>query len=140
MNRYRLITSLLIALGFFLSPLLIHAEEDALKAPEDVAAPPEDAEKLHNGLALRVLKEGNGTKHPTKKSKVTVHYSGWTTNGTLFDRSVKREERMKLPLQITIQGWVVGEKRRFWIPAHLAYGDNPGGSTGRNACLRCRTF
>ena len=44
------------------------------------------------------------------------------------------EESLPLPLNRVIRGWtegvqlmVVGEKARFWIPANLAYGNNPGG-------------
>jgi len=65
-------------------------------------------------------------------SNVTVHYTGWTTDGKMFDSSVVRGEPSTFPLDKVIKGWtegvqmmVVGEKRRFWIPANLAYGDNP---------------
>ena len=64
---------------------------------------------------------------------VEVHYSGWTTKGELFDSSVARGESIAFPLNGVIKGWtegvqlmVEGEKRRFWIPADLAYGENPG--------------
>lgn len=107
-------------------------------APEDVAKAPEDAEKTDSGLASKVLKKGTGTEHPTEASHVEVHYSGWTTDGELFDSSVVRGEPTGFPLGGVIKGWtegvqlmVVGEKRRFWIPADLAYGDNPrGGAPG----------
>jgi peptidylprolyl isomerase len=62
-----------------------------------------------------------------------VHYSGWTTNGELFDSSVQRGEPATFPLNKVIPGWtegvqmmVVGEKRRFWIPVQLAYNNQPG--------------
>ena len=65
---------------------------------------------------------------------MTVHYSGWTTDGKLFDSSVKRGSPASFPLNRVIKGWTeglqlmeVGEKRRFWIPADLAYGNSPGG-------------
>jgi FKBP-type peptidyl-prolyl cis-trans isomerase len=57
-----------------------------------------------------------------------VHYSGWTTDGQMFDSSVTRGEPAEFPLSGVIPGWtegvqlmVVGEKRRFWIPEALAY-------------------
>jgi FKBP-type peptidyl-prolyl cis-trans isomerase len=72
--------------------------------------------------------------HPKASDTVTVHYSGWTTAGKLFDSSVTRGEPASFGLNQVIKGWtegvqlmVTGEKRRFWIPAKLAYGENPGG-------------
>src|SRR5438067_6407309 len=59
-------------------------------APSDVAAPPADATKTPSGVAYRVLREGTGTKHPSKRDTVVVHYSGWTTDGQMFDSSVMR--------------------------------------------------
>jgi peptidylprolyl isomerase len=62
-----------------------------------------------------------------------VHYSGWTTDGKLFDSSVTRGEPATFPLDRVIAGWtegvqlmVEGEKTRFWIPEKLAYrGERP---------------
>ena len=103
------------------------------KAPADVAAPPADAETTDSGLASKVLSAGEGTVHPKASNTVEVHYSGWMTDGTLFDSSVVRGESIQFPLGQVIPGWtegvqlmVEGEKRRFWIPAKLAYGENPG--------------
>jgi FKBP-type peptidyl-prolyl cis-trans isomerase len=63
---------------------------------------------------------------------VTVHYSGWTTDGQMFDSSVSRGQPATFGLSQVIAGWtegvqlmVEGETRRFWIPGKLAYGDNP---------------
>ncbi len=102
------------------------------KTPSDVAAVPADAEKTPSGLASKVLKKGTGDKKPTAESNVEVHYSGWTTDGKLFDSSVARGESIEFPLNRVIKGWtegvqlmVEGESRRFWIPAELAYGTNP---------------
>ena len=104
------------------------------KVPEDVGAIPEDAEVRDSGLASRLLEAGEGTEHPSKQDVVTVHYSGWTTNGQLFDSSVMRGQPATFGLSQVIPGWtegvqlmVEGEKRRFWIPAKLAYGENPPG-------------
>ena len=104
------------------------------EAPKDVAAAPNDAEKTKSGLASKVLQKGDGTVHPKATDSVTVHYSGWKTDGELFDSSVARGEPATFPLKGVIKGWtegvqlmVTGEKRRFWIPADLAYGENPAG-------------
>jgi peptidylprolyl isomerase len=100
----------------------------ALPAPPDVAKPPADAQTTSSGLASKVLTPGKGKVHPTATSRVLVHYTGWTTDGKMFDRSVQRGEPIAFPLNGVIKGWtegvqlmVVGEKRRFWIPGALAY-------------------
>ena len=103
----------------------------SIEAPEDVAAPPAGADVTASGLASRVLRAGSGTAHPTEQSRVTVHYVGWTTDGERFDSSIERGEPATFPLSGVIQGWtegvqlmVEGERRRFWIPADLAYGNS----------------
>jgi peptidylprolyl isomerase len=101
--------------------------------PSDVASVPADATRTRSGLAYRVLRKGTGTSHPTKQSTVTVHYSGWTTDGKMFDSSVLRGQPAFFGLGDVIEGWtegvqlmVVGEKTRFWIPERLAYkGERP---------------
>lgn len=106
-------------------------------APADVAAPPADAEKTESGLASKVQKAGSGAEKPTADSVVTVHYTGWTTDGKPFDSSVTRGKPAKFPLKSVIPGWteglqlmVVGEERRFWIPEDLAYKGKPGKPAG----------
>lgn len=102
-----------------------------VETPADVAAAPADAQKTASGLAWKVLSPGNGAK-PTAASMVKVHYSGWTTDGKMFDSSVRRGEPAVFPLGGVIKGWTegvqlmqVGEKARFWIPAEMAYGVTP---------------
>lgn len=125
-------------LVFDVELLEIQAAPESPKTPEDVAAIPDSAEVRDSGLASRVLTAGTGSEHPTKESMVTVHYSGWTLDGQLFDSSVQRGEPTSFGLFQVIAGWtegvqlmVTGEKRRFWIPGKLAYGDSPqGGAPG----------
>jgi peptidylprolyl isomerase len=107
-------------------------EPAGLPPPPDVAAPPADAHKTQSGLASRVLAPGTGKDHPTAWDTVSVHYTGWTTDGKMFDSSVTRGQPAQFALNRVIKGWteglqlmVTGEKRRFWIPGALAYGDNP---------------
>jgi peptidylprolyl isomerase len=102
------------------------------EVPSDVGAAPDDATVTASGLAYKVLKAGSGSAHPTASSTVTVHYSGWMTNGKMFDSSVMRGETISFPLNRVIPGWteglqlmVQGEKARFWIPGELAYGNTP---------------
>jgi FKBP-type peptidyl-prolyl cis-trans isomerase len=101
-------------------------------APPDVKAVPADAQTSPGGLAFKVLKPGAGKDRPKASDTVTVHYTGWMTNGRKFDSSVDRKQPATFPLNQVIKGWseglqlmVVGEKRRFWIPPALAYGDKP---------------
>ncbi len=107
-------------------------------APPDVAAVPADAHATSSGLASKILRVGMSYVRPGLRSRVRVHYTGWTTDGKMFDSSIGRD-----PLEATLQpgglidGWieglqlmVVGEKRRFWIPESLAYKGQPGGPQG----------
>lgn len=110
---------------------------DPVPPPPDVAAPPEDAATTASGLASKVLGEGTGEAHPGPTDAVTVHYTGWTTDGTMFDSSVQRGKPATFPLNRVIAGWteglqlmVVGEKRRFWIPEALAYQGRQGAPQG----------
>lgn len=121
-------------LVFDIELLEIQSMPKPLQVPEDVAGVPDNAETTPSGLASRVLKAGSGDKKPTATSTVHVHYSGWTLDGKMFDSSVARGEPISFALNGVIPGWteglqlmVEGEKRRFWIPANLAYGENPGG-------------
>jgi peptidylprolyl isomerase len=117
---------------------LVDFKASPTAAPPDVAGVPGDAKKTGSGLAYKVLKPGTGAKHPGQFSKVTVHYTGWTTDGKMFDSSVARGTPASFPLGQVIKGWtegvqlmVEGEKTRFWIPRQLAYGDNPSGTQPR---------
>ncbi len=110
---------------------------DPPQVPDDVSAPPPDAERTKSGLSSKVLRVGVGGEHPKRTSKVTVHYTGWTTDGEMFDSSVVRGEPATFPLNRVIPGWteglqlmVVGEKRRLWIPENLAYKGAAGAPQG----------
>jgi peptidylprolyl isomerase len=101
-------------------------------APADVAKPPADASKSASGLASKVLTPGKGATKPGPNDIVTVHYTGWTTDGNMFDSSLSGPGPVTFPLNRLIQGWgeglqlmVAGEKRRFWIPQELAYKGQP---------------
>src|SRR5712691_12861696 len=96
--------------------------------PPDVAGAPADAKKTASGLASKVTEPGTGKTHPGKSDLVTVHYTGWTTDGKMFDSSVAKGKPATFPLDRVIAGWtegvqlmVAGETRRFWIPESLAY-------------------
>lgn len=127
----------LIALIFLLTLSNLNAQNNVPDTPQDVKAPPADSIKTASGLASKVLKAGTGEKKPGKADTVTVHYSGWTTDGKMFDSSVQRGHPASFPLNRVIKGWteglqlmVEGEKRRFWIPVELAYNNMPGRPAG----------
>jgi peptidylprolyl isomerase len=112
-------------------------EVPQIPAPPDVAAAPADAVRTSSNLASKVLRPGTGTRHPRPNSMVTVHYTGWTTDGKMFDSSVSSGRPARLGLDEVIRGWtegvqmmVEGEKRRFWIPGRLAYDGQPGRPQG----------
>jgi len=106
-------------------------------APPDVKGPPDDAKRTASGLAYKVLKPGTGTRKPAQWDSVTVHYTGWTTDGKMFDSSVARGMPAMLKLEDVIRGWtegmqlmVEGERTRFWIPQNLAYKGESGAPRG----------
>ncbi len=107
-----------------------------IPAPQDVAAPPSDAQVTATGLAYKVLQPAEGPK-PARSDTVKVHYTGWTTDGEMFDSSVARGEPSTFPLGGVIAGWTeglqlmsVGAKHRMWIPEALAYKGAPGRPAG----------
>jgi peptidylprolyl isomerase len=112
-------------------------EVPQIPPPPDVAAAPADAVRTPTNIASKVITPGKGTRHPRPNSTVTVHYTGWTTDGKTFDSSVSRGEPSTFSLDGVIPGWteglqmmVEGEKRRFWIPGRLAYEGAPGKPQG----------
>lgn len=115
----------------------IQANKDWLTAK----ASEEGVKALPKGIYYKVISEGNNDgKHPTPRSIITAHYSGWTINGKKFDSS-----RGGAPLAIRlcdlIEGWIiamqqmcVGDKWEIYIPSEMGYGKFsqpgiPAGST-----------
>jgi FKBP-type peptidyl-prolyl cis-trans isomerase FkpA len=81
-------------------------------------------------MKIEKLTVGNGAA-PATGDTVTVHYTGWLTDGTKFDSSVDRDDPFAFVLGTgqVIQGWdkgvatmKVGDKVRLTIPPELAYG------------------
>ncbi|MEN8710895.1 MAG: FKBP-type peptidyl-prolyl cis-trans isomerase [Arenicellales bacterium] len=97
-----------------------------------------------SGLKYEDITEGDGdTAAPGQL--VTVHYTGWLTNGNKFDSSKDRNDpfRFKLGGGQVIRGWdegvagmKIGGTRKLTIPANLGYGaQGAGGVIPPNATL-----
>lgn len=123
-----------MAQGAYTVDIEVLEEMDPLPAPADLLNPPATAKSTSSGLKYVVLAKGKTTRKPKDTDKVTVHYSGWTADGNMFDSSVLRNKALEFQLNRVIRGWregmrlmTVGDTFRFWIPVQLAYGDNPRG-------------
>ena len=81
--------------------------------------------------------DGTALSNPSSVSQVTVHYTGWTTDGVEFDSSVRRGKPISFGLNQVIKGWTEGvqtmvenEQARLWIPEDLAYQGKSGPPAG----------
>ena len=112
------------------------SQRTVLPAPPDVAAPPTDARRVGRGVFIKTLQPGTGMEHPPPTGRVRAHYTGWGTDGQMFETSQGRQAAT-FPLTRVIPGWVdglgamvVGEKARLWVPQELAYMGRPGRPAG----------
>ena len=97
-----------------------------VESPEWVARP--------DGMKVWDVKVGAGAA-VKPGATVTVHYTGWLLNGTVFDSSKKRGQTISFGLHQVIKGWtdgvpgmMPGGVRLLLIPSDMAYGDR--GSPG----------
>jgi FKBP-type peptidyl-prolyl cis-trans isomerase FkpA len=90
-----------------------------------------------SGLIIEDVNVGEGAVAAVGQ-KVTVHYTGWLTNGTKFDSSKDRNDPFAFPLgggrvikgwDEGVQGMKVGGKRKLTIPPALGYGARGAGGT-----------
>ena len=97
-----------------------------------------------SGLIIDDLAVGEGAAAAAGQN-VTVHYTGWLTDGTKFDSSKDRGDPFVFPLgggrvikgwDEGVQGMKVGGKRKLTIPPALGYGARgAGGVIPANATL-----
>src|SRR5437016_2415239 len=100
----KFVSTFVLTVALLATPFMSFAQAP-IPAPSDVKAPSKDAKKTSSGLAYRVLTPGTGKKHPTASNEVTVHYTGWTTDGQMFDSSVSHGGPATFPLNRVIAGW-----------------------------------
>jgi FKBP-type peptidyl-prolyl cis-trans isomerase FkpA len=90
---------------------------------------------LPSGLSYIEITPGTG-EQARAGQQVTVHYTGYLTNGKKFDSSVDRGKPYTFALGAgrVIKGWEegiegmkVGEKRKLIIPPNLGYGSRGAG-------------
>jgi FKBP-type peptidyl-prolyl cis-trans isomerase len=112
---------------------LAHAQSSP---PPDLTSPPADATRSKTGLISKELSPATSAEKPAATDIVTVHYTGWASDGRMFDSSVARGTPSTFPLDRVMAGWnecvqlmTRGEKRRCWVPQELAY----RGAAGRPA-------
>ena len=95
-----------------------------------------------SGLKYYDMVVGDGPQPSGPATRVTVHYTGWLTDGTKFDSSVDRDRPSTFGLNGVIAGWTegvgsmrVGGKRKLVIPPDLAYGSSGRPSIPPNSTL-----
>jgi len=121
------------------------AQEEKEKAlSEKIKEHTKGSTKTESGLQYVIIKEGKGEK-PHKGNTVSLHYSGFLTDGTMFDSSYERNQPFEFVLGTgrVIKGWDEGvallnqgTKAKFIIPSNLAYGSRgAGGVIPPNATL-----
>jgi FKBP-type peptidyl-prolyl cis-trans isomerase FkpA len=97
-----------------------------------------------SGLVIEDITEGTGAEACAGQT-VSVHYTGWLTDGRKFDSSKDRNEPFEFPLggRRVIAGWdegvagmKIGGTRKLTIPPQLGYGARgAGGVIPPNATL-----
>jgi peptidylprolyl isomerase len=115
------------------------AQHEPPLTPPDVAKPPADVKKTPKGVFYRVLASGSGKdpRHPNANDTVKVNYTGWTTDGRMFDSSILGGQPAQFNLHNVVAGWtdgipvmMIGDRVRFWIPEELAYKGQAGKPQG----------
>ena len=103
--------------------------KEANEAFLQVKAQEDGMHVLDNGVMYRVLKEGSGTRKPSPRSIVYVHYTGRLIDGTVFDSTEGEPLPALFMVGDLIMGWQIaltrmheGDKWEVFIPAKWGYG------------------
>jgi FKBP-type peptidyl-prolyl cis-trans isomerase len=126
------------ALVVDLELLAVLPGDEPLPAPPDLLAPPAGAERTPSGLVHALLAAAD---RPVRRAelhdRVRVVYAGFSADGRMIDGSQARGSYAELLVSQGFPGFREaltvlreGERRRFWIPEELAYGNYPGGVAG----------
>lgn len=120
---------------------VIEASDITRAKPYSVAG--KDTLSTESGLQYIIVSQGAGN-YPDTGDIVQVHYSGYLTDGTLFDSSIERDQpfRFVLGQGQVISGWdegvalmQKGAKYRFIVPPDMAYGDRATGPIPASSTL-----
>ena len=136
--------TLAMAWGTFrLSTKLIAAIDERVHpgTPEFALSAKDKLVTTKTGLQYEVLKAGAGAT-PKAADVVSVHYSGWLTDGTLFDSTYHRGEPSRFPLRSVVKGFAEGlqlmqpgAKYKLTMPPELGYGERAMGDIPPNSTL-----
>lgn len=105
------------------------ADRPGIAIPADGAAPVQSP----SGLVTSVLRKGDGSgRRPKRGDLVKVRYSGFLTDGTLFDSAV--EEPVEFRVGQVVPGWnealesmEIGQRNKLTLPPELGYGKRGAG-------------
>jgi peptidylprolyl isomerase len=115
----------------------VHQRVKPPAVPKDVKKPPKSAKKTKLGVRYKFLKRGKSKERPGATARVQVKYTGWTTDGRMFDTTTTYGYTPVFTMDTVIPGWAdalklmaPGDQLRAWIPEELAYKDRYGGPKG----------
>lgn len=144
MMRSMWICASIVSLSFFAACTKKESATDpAAQTPTDESSETATAQTGVTELKIEEMTEGDG-QAAKEGDTVSVHYTGWLTDGTEFDSSHKRNQPFEFKLgagQVIpgwdkgIQGMKVGGKRKLTIPPAMAYGERGAGPIPPNSTL-----
>jgi len=147
MNKFiawSLMTLMLVMHPVQVNAFDLEAEKNITKGQKFLRKNKKDSSVIEkmSGLQYKVIVKGEGKIRPKSNDQVTVHYHGTFLNGDVFDSSMARDRPITFKLNQVIPGWrkgiklmVIGDKFRFFIPSHLAYGNNKTGQVPPGSLL-----